>query len=428
MKGRSVADMLPENQRKYDEKEKRVNDAIALREPDRVPVMPQPELYPIFNAGYTVAEVVYDTSLQKMRNAAVKYLNDFDPDGGTGVGMVYAGEGPAMELIRPKNMRWAGMPGSVIDKNSLQQFIEYPLLLDDEFNEFFSDRTGWAIKKAIPRNSAVFDPLEDFQLGLGNASRGARQMASLFATPEFRAMVKDLWAIDDFYKAYQEKADEIGKEIHDMGYPVYMGGGAGVPYDFYNDFLRGSILTMEDLYDRPKDIERYIDETLEVTLEALRRTKGVNEGKHFFMALHKGMDGFMSDEHYRKYYWSHLQKIILAIIDSGHIPYIYTEGKYNTRIDCLTEVPPGKVFYHFEDVDMAVAKKKLGGIACISGGFPAALLDWSTPQVVRETVKKLMDDCAPGGGFIFETSCGLGNCKRENVEALFESAREFGVY
>ncbi|MCL1805302.1 MAG: hypothetical protein FWG28_04805 [Clostridiales bacterium] len=420
--------MLPENQKKYDEKEKRVKDAIALKEPDRVPIMPQPELYPIFNAGYTVAEVVYDTSLQKMKNAAIKYLKDFDPDGGTGAGMVFAGEGPGMELIKPKNMRWAGMPGDIIDKNSIQQFIEYPLLLNDEYDEFFTDRTGWSLKKAIPRTSAVFDPLVNFQYNLGNASRGARQIASMFSAPDFRAMIQDLWAIDDFYKSHQAKVEEINKEVHEMGFPVYMGGGAGVPFDFYSDFLRGTLLTMEDFYDRPEAIERYIGETLEVTLEAIGRTKGKDEGKHFFMALHKGMDGFMSDELYRKYYWSHLQKIILAIIDSGHVPYIYTEGKYNSRIDCLTEVPPGKVFYHFEEVDMAVAKKKLGGIACITGGFPATLLDWGTPEQVREEMKRLMDICAPGGGFVFGTSCGMGNCKRENVEAMFESAREYGAY
>jgi len=419
--------MLPENQKKYNEKEKRVIDAIALKEPDRVPVMPPAELFPVFNAGYTVAEVVYDTSLQKIRNAAVKYLNDYDPDVGTGVGMINAGEGPAMEMIKPKNMRWAGMPGNIIDDNSLQQFIEFPLLLDDEFDEFFSDRTGWTITKSLPRNSGVFDPLERFREALGGMS-GARSMARMFSSPEFRTMIQELWKIEEFYKAYQEKTEAINQEIHDMGYPVWMGGGAGVPYDGYSDFLRGSILTMEDLYERPQDIERYIDESLENMLEMIGRTKGINEGKHFFMALHKGFDGFLSGEHYRKYYWSHLQKIILAIIESGHVPYIYTEGKYDTRIDCLTEVPPGKVFYHFEDVDMAVAKKKLGGIACISGGFPAAMLDWSTPDQVRDAVKKIMDDCAPGGGFIFETSCGLGKCKRENVEIMFETVKEYGVY
>ncbi|MCL1835832.1 MAG: hypothetical protein FWG48_06680 [Oscillospiraceae bacterium] len=419
--------MSPENQKKYDEKEQRVKDAIALKEPDRVPVTPPAELFPIFNAGFTVAEVVYDTTLEKSRTAAIKYLNDFDPDSGTGVGMVNAGEGPAMEITRPKNMRWAGMPGNVIDDNSLQQFIEYPLLLDDEFEEFFSDRTGWTIGKSLPRNYAIYEPFEKFREYLGGMG-GVRRMASLFSSPEFRSMISDLWAVDEFYKSYQDRVDAINQEIHDMGYPVYMGGGAGVPYDGYSDFLRGSILTMEDLYERPQDIERYIDEALERSLEMIARSKGINEGKHFFMALHKGFDGFLSGEHYRKYYWSHLQKIILAIIDSGHVPYIYTEGKYDSRIDCLTEVPPGKVFYHFEEVDMAVAKKKLGGIACISGGFPSAMLDWSTPDKVRDAVKKLMDDCAPGGGYIFETSCGLGKCKRENVEAMFETAREYGAY
>ncbi len=47
--------------------------------------------------------------LQKIRNATVKYLQDFDPDSGSAVGYILAGEGPAMELCKAKNMRWAGM-------------------------------------------------------------------------------------------------------------------------------------------------------------------------------------------------------------------------------------------------------------------------------------------------------------------------------
>ena len=419
--------MTPENQKKYDEKLKRIKDAIALKEPDRVPITPTPELYPIFHAGYTVAEVIYDTSLEKARAAAIKYLTDFDPDTGSGVGLVYAGEGPIMERIKPKNMRWAGMPGNIIDDNSLQQFLEYPLLLDDEFDEFFKDRSGWAIRKALPRVSELLDPLANFPANV-NAFRGARQLSGLFSTQEYRDMVREFWAIEDYYKAYQEKVDAVNKEVYEMGYPVLRGGSASVPFDNYSDYLRGTIKSLEDLYDRPQIIEKFIEGQLEVMLDAINATKGQNEGTYVSMALHKGMDGFMSDEHYRKYYWSHLQKIILAIIDSGKIPYIYTEGKYNQRIDCLTEVPPGKVFYHFEDVDMAVAKKKLAGIACISGGFPSALLDWSTPERVREEMKRLYDVCAPGGGFIFETSCGIGNSKRENVEAMFDEARKLGVY
>jgi hypothetical protein len=420
--------MANENQRKYEEKLKRINDAIALKEPDRVPITPPPELFPVFNAGYTVAEVVYDSSLQKIKNATLKYLREFDPDNGTAVGFILAGEGAAMDLCKSKNMCWAGMPGDVIDKNSLHQFIEFPVLLDDEFDEMFGDRTGWALRKAIPRLSGLAEPLSTLRAAASYSNFSVRQFASQLSTPEARSMIQDMWTLDDFYQTYQARVGDIEKEIEALGYPITGGGMASVPFDDYSDYLRGTILAMTDIYDRPEDIERYIEETLEETLAAIRATKGRNEGKHVFMPLHKGMDGFMSDEQYRKYYWSHLQKIILAIIDSGKVPYIYTEGKYNTRLDCLTEVPPGKVFYHFEDVDMAVAKKKLGGIACISGGFSASALDWRTPQQVRDEVKRLMDACAPGGGFIFETSCGLGNCKRENVEAMFEAAKEYGVY
>ena len=419
--------MTQENQLKYDAKLKRINDAIALKEPDRVPMTPPPELFPIFNAGYTVAEVIYDTTLQKMGNAVKKYLTEFDPDSGIAAGLVFAGEGPAMELSNPKNMRWAGMPGHIIDDNSLQQFIEYPLLLDDEFEEFFSDRTGWQLRKCLYRSIELLEPLSKLQPYAFMGS--ARGIAAQFSTPEFRDMIEKLWKINELYQTYQQNANALSKEVEDMGYPLLSAScKAGVPFDNYSDSLRGTLLSLSDLYINPEYVDKFIEEQFEGTIARIRATKGIEEGKHIFMALHKGMDGFMSDAQYRQYYWRHLQKIIEEIIDSGHVPYIYTEGKYDSRLDCLAEVPKGKVFYHFEEVDMAEAKKKLGGIACISGGFRATMLEFSTKEQVIDECKRILDICAPGGGFIFETSCGLGNCKRENVEAMFETVREYGKY
>ena len=421
--------MTPENQKKYDEKVKRVGDAVALKEPDRVPIMPAPMIFPVLDAGYTVAEVVYDTSLQKMKDAVVKYLTKFDPDSGTGVGTVGAGEGPALELVCSKNMRWAGMPGDHIDKNSLPQFIEYPLLHDDEYGEFFSDRTGWAMRRALPRMSGTLEPLSDFRYNLSGAGMSVRLLADSFSGPEFRTMIQTLWDINDFYKEHNARVKAFSDDIEELGYPIFSGiGGGMVPFDFYSDFLRGTILTMEDLYERPEAIERFIDEQIETVMETIQRFKDIDVGKHVFMALHKGFDGFLNNEHYRKYYWKYLQKIMIALIDVGKIPYVFAEGKYDSRIDCLTEIPPGKVVYHFEKVDLKETKRKLGGIACIAGSFPAAALDWETPEKIRDMVKQHLDEGAPGGGFIFMTSCGMGKCKRENVEAMFETLKEYGVY
>ena len=415
--------MTPENQAKFDAKWKRIRDAVALKEPDMVPITPSPAIYPFLHAGYTMTEVIYDETMEKGAHAMIKYLQDFDPDNGTPLGN-YVAEGKLMELQAPTNMTWSGMPGNPIGDNSIQQYIEFPILLDDEFDEYFNDYVTWRVHKELPRNSNLLKPLENFHLGFGTVG-----LANAVSRPEMKEMIKTLWEIADGYKVLNAKKAAFNKQMEEMGYPIIRAAmGAGVPFDGYSDFLRGTLLSLADLYTNPEEVRRYIDSTFEQTIAGIKASKGRDDGKLVFMALHKGMDGFMSDEHYREYYWSHLQKIIEAIIEADKIPYIFTEGKYNSRLDCLTEVPVGKVFYHFEEVDMALAESKLGKIACIGGGFSPYLLNYGTKEQVVDECKRLLDICAPGGGFIFETAYGMDYAKDENVEAMFETVRTYGKY
>ena len=412
--------MTPENQKKYDEKLKRITEALELKEPDTIPITLSAELFPVFNAGYTVAEVVYDATMEKMKNCLVKYVNDFDPDIHPGLCNILAGEGPGLELTQPNNMRWAGMPGNPIDENSLQQHIEFPMLLDEDFDEYSSDRTGWALRRQMPRSSDLLKPMA----ALSYAS-DARSLARVFSTPDFQHMIEQFRKINEFYAYHDKQAADVVKYVEELGYPNLRTGMAGAPFDSYSNFMRGTILSLSDLYDRPDFVLARVEENYERTINMIRMSKG--SGYEFvFMPLHKGMDGFMSDEHYEKFYWKYLRGVILEIINAGKTPYVYTEGKYNSRLDFLTEVPPGKVIYHFEDVDMAAAKKKLGGIACITGGYQPWKLGWQTPEQVRDEVKQLIDTCAPGGGYMFETSCGLDYAKRENVEVMFDTVRNYG--
>ena len=416
--------MTPEIKAKYDAKVKRVEDAIALKEPDMVPIKPSACIFPLLDAGYTNAQGIYDDTLEIYRKAIFKYLNEFDPDCGIGTGNNYAGQGHLMEMINPKNMRWAGMPGKVIDDNSIQQYIEFPFLEDDEFDEFFSDRTGWTLKKALPRLSTVTESFAN--LKFTHSSRGIEDLSALISKPEIKATIQKLWEIDEAMKTFGKKAAAFAQEVEEAGYPIFLGGGAAVPFDVYSDYYRGTLNSLADLYERPEEVERFINEEQERQLAAIRATKGINDGKHVFMALHKGMDGFMSDEHYAQFYWRHLKEIIETIIEVGKVPYIYTEGKYTSRLKYLADVPAGKVFYHFETVDMVEAKKVLGNIACISGCMSHTTLNFGTPEQVRDEAKFLIDTCAPGGGFIFETSSGLDYCSHANVEAMFETVREYG--
>ncbi|MBE6037814.1 MAG: hypothetical protein E7218_01255 [Anaerofustis stercorihominis] len=413
------------NKAKYNERLNRINDAIALKEGD-VPLIPIIQCYPYIQAGYTMADILYDTEVTKARESIFKYLDDYQPDALMGHSYVSIGQGPILELANPHTTRWAGMPGDIIDKNSIHQFIEFPFLEEDEFDMFFNDRSGWVMNVGMPRTTGLLEPMKAFRPGQMNVYNSHSAVANAVSTPEFKDMIKKLWKINEINAALQPKLAQLNVDVEEYGYPVLAMGGAGVPYDGYSDFLRGTLDGLADLYERPEQVMAYCEEQLEKTLAAIKMQGQRIPGKHVFMALHKGMDGFMSDEHYRDFYWNHLQIIINAIIDAGMVPYIYTEGKYTSRLECLKEVPEGKVIYHFEEVDIVKAKKELGGTACIAGAFPVYLLDYGTKQQVIDEVKRIIDVCAPGGGYIFETSCGMDYAKPENVEAMVETVRTYG--
>ena len=62
----------------YNQRMTRVLDAVALKKPDRVPLIPQPEAFPIFYAGLTMQECMED--YYKVGPALDKFYRDFSRD------------------------------------------------------------------------------------------------------------------------------------------------------------------------------------------------------------------------------------------------------------------------------------------------------------------------------------------------------------
>jgi hypothetical protein len=406
-----------------EERQKRIDDSIALREPDRIPITAAGQCYPIYNAGYTVAEVTYD--FDKFADAIIKYLTKYEPDA-AGAAYTLAGQGLVMEHLRPKSMVWPGGPDKRISENSLQQFIEYAVLLEEDMDYFMEDYTGWLLTKGYPAVFGIFDNFSDWDFGghiLSNYNYG---LLSMLSSPAAREMMQNIWKASDMMAEVNKKNMELNKKFLEMGFPVTGGGTALVPYDTYSDFYRGTLDTMMDLYERPEVINHFIDRNIKYVLSNITRQAQFAPGKWCFMPLHKGMDSFLTDQQYKDYYWKHLQMMINHIIDVGMVPFVYTEGPYTSRLKYLKDVPKGKVVYSFEEVDPVLAKKELGDVACIQGVFPVYLLHYGTKQQVIDEAKRLIDILGAGGGYIFSTGAGFDQAKPENVEAMFDTVKTYG--
>jgi hypothetical protein len=405
----------------YETRLNRLNAAIALKESDRVPIDTINQGYPILEAGHTMAEALYDFNI--VTESILRFAKKYDSDAFTGHAAINGGMGPNFDIVGPNTLRWAGMPGSIIDKNSIHQFIEFPLIRDDELEQFVADKTGWLFEKGLGRVAKLFEPMSAWRFSAqGPSWANFTGIAAIFSNPETKKMFADFEKITEINTKISAQAAELNARLEkELEMPAPDKGFATVPFDTYSDFYRGTMDAMADLYEHEDVITRFCERELALTLELIKIFGKIMPGQWVFMPLHKGMDGFLSPDQYRKFYWKDLQIIINSIIDNNLVPYIYTEGLYTSRLEFLKEVPRGKVIYHFEQCDMARAKKVLGDTACIAGGFSVNLLAFNTKQQVIDEVKRLIDICAGGGGYIFETSSGYDEVKQENVEAMYET-------
>lgn len=401
---------------------KLVDDAVALDNHDRVPCIPFAEALPYFLYGASFKDHMYD--YPKATEAQLKYYAEFQPDASTTVAFT---SGKANEIAGSRMIDWPGRPGTKVPDFSTYQVIENEYMSADEYPEFIHDFTGFMIRKYIPR---AFPALKGLS-GIGfvpSIILNTGPLASMYS-PDALEAYKVLAEIGAEDAKAAAASNELGGRIAALGIPPMMTGAGEAPFDIIGDYFRSTLATLLDQMTHEEELIEACDMLADIQIASYAYFDVVPlPCKRVFFPLHKGMDTFMSESQYEKIYWKPLKKIMMALIDKGVTPYIYTEGPYDTRIEQLADVPKGKVLYHFEKVDMKRAKEVLGDVACISGNLSINLLANGTPDQVREECKRLLDLMAPGGGYIFDTNACIDNASRENVEAMFETVREYGKY
>lgn len=403
---------------KLEERVQIISDAVSLKEPARVPNGVRVNTFPYFAYGLTIKEAMLD--YEKAVDAYVRFHKEFQPDVGSGFATQFSAK--IFELMGVKCFRWAG---NGLGDNAPTQFIEYPTIQDGEYEEFFSDPAGFAIRKWLPRISDIFEPFAEIDyMKMMTGLNRAPQMA--FTSPKMLESYKRLIAVAEEQNLFSSYGAKCSKILSEEGFPTIVGGSSSTAFDMLADGLRGTFGIMADLMECPETVEKCCKIFVNYHIQNSIATYKANGNKYQWVMLHKGFDYFIGDEMYAKFYWPYLKQWILALIDEGIIPVVFCEGAYNTRLKYLTEVPKGKVVYNFEHVDIKEAKRVLGDIACIYGGFPIYTVTHGTPEKIKDQVKEYMDVLAPGGGYIFGLSASIEDAPKKNVEALFEAVELYG--
>lgn len=110
------------------------------------------------------------------------------------------------------------------------------------------------------------------------------------------------------------------------------------------------------------------------------------------------------------------------------IVYFNGGGRINPTIDILIRETGISIFYINPMDDVREAKEIIAGRGISTGIInDIKLLDWSKEEIESE-VKRIMDEGAPGGGFIFGTLVMPYLIPEEKIRMMLDAAYEYGTY
>ena len=415
----------PDARQAYERRVQMLTDVINIRKPERVPVFAMPGFYPFAYAGVTPREAMYD--YEKLAYALKKFHTDFLPD--TTGGTVLYGAGKVLEILDYKLYRW---PGHGVPPTKPYQCVEDEYMRSDEYETLIHDPSDFFLRTYLPRVIGALAPWR--MLGSFADITELPSVSPSMIPFGLPPMQESLQKLLEAGRAAAEWIAVCGRiDLHligTLGLAGFMGGFTKAPFDILGDTLRGTRAIMLDKFRQPKDVLAAVERLVPIAIDAGVRAAKNSRSPVIFIPLHKGADSFMSEKDFKTFYWPTLKAVILGLIKEGIVAYPFVEGSYNKRLDIITDpdIPAGKTVWVFDQTDLREVKKRFTGWACFGGNVPSSMLVAATPDQVRDHVKRLIDDVGQDGGYILSTGAVIDDARAQNLHAMIDTAKEYGVY
>ncbi len=410
----------PEAEKLYKERVTRFIKAIKLEEPDRVPVMIPVEYLPAVYAGSSLKKVMYD--YDELKRAWLKFLHEFEMDSFLPPSLVFPGK--VLDMIDYKIQKWPGH--GLPDDAPSHQFIEGEYMPAEEYDALINDPADYLLRYFLPRSAGVLKPFSKFAPLTPFVAIPVGYIAQ-FADPEIRKAYEILFEAGQEAMKWAMAVGEIAQIGLAAGYPNIWGGMSQAPYDMVGDFLRGTRGIMMDMIKRPDKLHEAMDRLVPVAISDAVSSANASGCPIIFIPLHKGTGGFMSNKQFEEFYWPTFKEAMMGLINEGLVPLPFAEGNYEPRLEIIKDLPRSSTIWFFEHMDMAKAKKILGH-TCIAGNVPVTMMVTGQPAQVKERCRQLIEVCAPGSGYILTAGAWMDMGNHENLRAMMEAAKEYGVY
>ena len=246
---------------------------------------------------------------EKASQAIIRFHQDFQPD----AQLANLICGKAEEIADTKVPDWPGRPGTRIADDSIYQTLEPERMTEDEYEELFTDFTGFLLRKYIPRAFPGLSGLGSILNPVPTGYMYFTQLGSLY-NPKAVVAYEKLIEISELSAPCTEAIQNMQKTLFGLGFPPLFTGVGLVPYDCLSNYFRGTMGIFEDLMENEDNLLRAVNMFADLQIRNLQYFRFAQMPvKRVMFWMHKGMDGFMSEKQYEALYWQPFLKVIHAL-------------------------------------------------------------------------------------------------------------------
>jgi uroporphyrinogen-III decarboxylase len=398
-------------------------DVLQVKVPDRVPVSITAGVTPLYAYG-----IDYYTAIYNYEKAAEAYTK-FNDEHGVELDMLSIPMIFPARVVDMLNFKLYSWPGHGVPKDATgYQFNEGEYMKADEYDAFIRNPSDFWMRTFLPRAFGAFEPLKKVAPLTEIIEFSVSAMTPL-GTPEIQEFLQKLIDAGKEIAKLGKITAAMSRQIQEKGYLSGLPRSiAHAPFDTLGDTLRGTQPIMKDMFRQPKKLLEALDAAANMTIDSIFTSEKSARGYTVWFPLHKGADGWMSQKQFETFYFPSLKKVMDALIAEGYIVSLFAEGSYDTRLEYFTDFPKGSIQWIVDRSDIVRAKKLFGDKFAIEGNVPSSLLVMGKPAEIKAHCRKLIEDCGKGGGYTLAAGASIGNPNVENLKAMVEAAKEYGVY
>ena len=409
----------PEAEAKYKEKISRLRKIYDMEPHDRPVADPSMGAgqYAVGRKGIIGKDLVYGH--EKLREPLLDFHCEFDPDVSVGA-MPYPGT--PWDILDFKLYIWGGQ--RLPDSMTIQA-VEGEYMRPDEYQDFIADPTAFWLKQYLPRAYGALTPmamLPDFPRI--SESVDTIDLLLPFGSPAFQEMLHKMMEAGNELMKILGTVGQTGAMVAAEGFPSMGRNIIKTPFDYLGDTLRGTKGILMDMFRRPNDLLAACEAYVPILIKSIINASDRNGAPCAMYVLHKGADGFMSDEQFKKFYWPTWKQVMLALYEEGITNYLFVEGSYNQRLTYLAEMPEKSLVCHFDQTDMNQVKDMLSEKHIIAGNVPASLMAAGTVDDVRTYCERLVALFEDTPAYILAHGCSFEETTDEKLRVFMDSVKK----